>query len=94
VAHTFNPAGRSTWFSQFEASLVYRTSSRTARATRRNPIWRKNKQTNQQQNLCFNFPEHLLYAKDWADESISEMKMNLKNVHKIKCTARHQGAHQ
>jgi hypothetical protein len=41
VAHTFNPsiqeaeAGK---FIEFEASLVYRVSSRTARATQRNPV--------------------------------------------------------
>jgi hypothetical protein len=40
VAHAFNP---STWeaeteISEFEASLVYRVSSRTARATQRNPV--------------------------------------------------------
>jgi hypothetical protein len=40
VAHNFNP---STWeaeageFFEFEASLVYRVSSRTSRATQRNP---------------------------------------------------------
>jgi hypothetical protein len=33
VAHTFDP---STW--EAEASLVYRVSSRTARATQRNPV--------------------------------------------------------
>jgi hypothetical protein len=33
--------------SEFKASLVYRGSSRTARATQRNPVWKKtkNKQT-------------------------------------------------
>jgi hypothetical protein len=30
--------GRGKWISEFEASLVYRMSSRTARATRRNPV--------------------------------------------------------
>jgi hypothetical protein len=46
VAHAFNP---STWeaeaggFSEFEASLVYRVSSRTARATQRNPVSKKKK---------------------------------------------------
>jgi hypothetical protein len=30
--------------SEFEASLAYKVSSRTARATQRNPISRKNKQ--------------------------------------------------
>jgi hypothetical protein len=43
VAHLFNP---STWEaeaggSEFEARLVYRVSSRTARATRRNPVSEK-----------------------------------------------------
>jgi hypothetical protein len=30
--------------SEFEASLVYRVSSRTAKATQRNPVWKKTKQ--------------------------------------------------
>ena len=41
VAHTFNPQhleGRGRWISELEASLVYRVSSRTARATQRNPV--------------------------------------------------------
>jgi hypothetical protein len=50
VAHAYNP---STWeaeageFLEFKASLVYRVSSRTARATQRNPVSKnqKNKTT-------------------------------------------------
>jgi hypothetical protein len=40
VAHAFNPStrGRGRRISEFEASLVYRVSSRTARATQRNPV--------------------------------------------------------
>jgi hypothetical protein len=30
--------GRGRWISEFEASLVYRVSSRTARAAQRNPV--------------------------------------------------------
>jgi hypothetical protein len=51
VALVFNPstleaeAGRS----EFEASLVYRVTSRTARATQRNPVLKTNKPTKQ---LC------------------------------------------
>jgi hypothetical protein len=30
--------GRGRWISEFKASLVYRVSSRTARATQRNPV--------------------------------------------------------
>jgi hypothetical protein len=39
VAHAFNP---STW--EAETGLVYRVSSRTARATQRNPVSNKTKQ--------------------------------------------------
>jgi hypothetical protein len=40
--------GRGRWISEFEASLVYKVSSRTARVTQRNPVSKnKNKkQTN------------------------------------------------
>jgi hypothetical protein len=44
VAHAFNPStqgGRGRWISEFKASLVYRVSSRTARATQRNPVSKK-----------------------------------------------------
>jgi hypothetical protein len=54
VAHAFDPstqeeeAGRR--ISEFEASLVYRVSSRTARATQRNPVSKKQKQKQKKQN--------------------------------------------
>jgi hypothetical protein len=35
--------GRDRWISEFEASLVYKVSSRTARATQRNPVSKKKK---------------------------------------------------
>jgi hypothetical protein len=41
VVHAFNPStwgGRGKWISEFEASLVYKVSSRTAKATQRNPV--------------------------------------------------------
>jgi hypothetical protein len=42
--------GRGRWISEFEASLVYRVSSRTARATQRNPVSKKKqKQKNKKQ---------------------------------------------
>jgi hypothetical protein len=41
--------GRGRWISEFEASLVYRVSSRTARATQRNPV-SKNQKANKQTN--------------------------------------------
>jgi hypothetical protein len=36
--------GRGRWISEFEESLVYRVSSRTARATQRNPVSKNQKQ--------------------------------------------------
>jgi hypothetical protein len=44
-------AGRDKHISEFEANLVYRVSSRTARATQRNPVWKnKTKQNKTKQN--------------------------------------------
>jgi hypothetical protein len=46
VAHAFNPShlgGRDRRISEFEASLVYKVSSRTARATQKNPVLKKQK---------------------------------------------------
>ena len=39
--------GRGRQISEFEASLVYRVSSRTARAIQRNPVWKKKNKTKQ-----------------------------------------------
>jgi hypothetical protein len=41
--------GRGRRISEFEASLVYRVSSRTARATQRNPVSKKTKQNKKAQ---------------------------------------------
>jgi hypothetical protein len=44
--------GRGRWISEFKANLVYKLSSRTARAIQRNPVSKQNKtkQTNKQTN--------------------------------------------
>ena len=39
--------GRHRWISEFEASLVYRVSSRTVRAIQRNPVSKTPNPTNQ-----------------------------------------------
>jgi hypothetical protein len=52
--------GRGRWISEFEASLVYRVSSRTARATQRNPVSKKQKQNKNKKkelNSCYNVDE-------------------------------------
>jgi hypothetical protein len=53
VAHAFSQhsGGRGKKISEFEASLVYKVSSRTARATQRNPVSQnKTKQNKTKQN--------------------------------------------
>jgi hypothetical protein len=51
LVHTFNPStwegGRGRQISEFEASLVYRVSSRTARVIQRNPVSKKQNKTKQ-----------------------------------------------
>jgi hypothetical protein len=47
--YCFHSGGRGRRISEFEASLVYRVSSRTARATQRNPVLKKQNKTKQQQ---------------------------------------------
>jgi hypothetical protein len=51
--------GRGRWISEVEVNLVYRVSSRTVRATQRNPVSKTktkniqtNKQTNKKKILC------------------------------------------
>jgi hypothetical protein len=59
VAHDFNPStlgGRGTQISEFEASLVYKVSSRTARAIQRNPVSKKY-QKKERKTLPFSFRE-------------------------------------
>ena len=53
VEHTQHLGGRGKWISEFEDSLVYRVSSRTARDRQRDPVSKnsKNKQTNNKQKL-------------------------------------------
>jgi hypothetical protein len=43
--------GRGRWISEFEASLVYRVSSRTARAIQRNPVSKKQNKTKHPQKI-------------------------------------------
>jgi hypothetical protein len=42
--------GRGRWISEFKASLVYRVSSRTARAIQRNPVSKKKKKKKKKKN--------------------------------------------
>ena len=52
---------RGRWISEFEASLVYRVSSRTARAIQRNHVSKKQKQTEKERgSRGFHFYTFLL----------------------------------
>jgi hypothetical protein len=46
--------GRSRQISEFEASLVYKVSSRTARATQRNPVWKNQKEKEKKKGIATN----------------------------------------
>jgi hypothetical protein len=68
VAHTFNPR---TWKeAEFEASLVYKVSSRTARATQRNPVL-KNQNQNQKKKKKKNREEQNPYKTNHEKGFIS-----------------------
>jgi hypothetical protein len=43
--------GRGRWISEFEASLVYRVNSRTARAIQRNPVSEKKRKKKEKQKV-------------------------------------------
>ena len=47
---TQHSGGRGRQISEFEASVVYKVSSRTARATQRKPVSKKKKQKQKKQN--------------------------------------------
>jgi hypothetical protein len=67
--------GRGRWISEFKASLVYRVSSRTARATQRNPV-SKNKQTNKQTKGYFPNQEFL---KGYSVPGLSHLPVELSS---------------
>jgi hypothetical protein len=51
--------GRGRWISEFKASLVYRVSSRTARAIQRNPVSKTQKKRKKERKKTEE-------ARDWA----------------------------
>jgi hypothetical protein len=55
--------GRGRWISEFEASLVYRVSSRTARATQRNPV---SKTKRKKEKSFLNFHTYLTKTRLYA----------------------------
>jgi hypothetical protein len=71
--------GRGRQISEFEASLVYKVSSRKARAIQRNPVSKTNKQTNKQTPEAlwgFGFVIGLLMAK-WFCSWLTDREMDM-----------------
>jgi hypothetical protein len=59
--------GRDRWISEFEASLIYKVSSRTARAIQRNPVSKnKTKQTNKQKTTKKELESLGTWKKSWT----------------------------
>jgi hypothetical protein len=58
--------GRGRWISEFKASLVYKVSARTAKATQKNPVSKKPKQTNKQKK------NHTIAGWWWWQQQLTE----------------------
>jgi hypothetical protein len=67
--------GRGRWISEFEASLVYKVSSRTARATQRNPV-SKNKNKKKKVTLQFR-GKLIMFATFFSTSSTPQEKMSV-----------------
>jgi hypothetical protein len=68
--------GRGRRISEFEASLVYRVSSRTARAIQRNPVSKQNKTKQNKTKPKQNNPNNQITTKIkkecWRDGSVTK----------------------
>ena len=86
MAHACNPStpgGRGRQISEFKASLVYRVSSRIARAIQRNPVWgggNKNKPPKKQKTMFSdNFIHTFVHSKMYI---LNRKQISLKNFWK------------
>jgi hypothetical protein len=68
--------GRGRWISEFKASLVYRVSSRTARATQRNPVSKKKKKKKKVRQDYFEFKVCLDYIERLSENRAYTHKHN------------------
>jgi hypothetical protein len=62
--------GRGRRISEFEASLVYKVSSRTARATQRNPVSKSQKNKNKNKNKNQKKKKKLLLSKVFISQTL------------------------
>jgi hypothetical protein len=56
--------GRGRWISEFEASLVYKVSSRTARITQRNPVSKKKEKSKTKLYNCLNILQEEMFRQE------------------------------
>jgi hypothetical protein len=67
--------GRGRWISEFEASLVYKVSSRTARAIQRNPVSKKkNKKKKKKKKKRIQIKSDLPASNDLIKKKIPLLK--------------------
>jgi hypothetical protein len=77
--------GRGKQISEFEASLFYRVSSRTARATQRNPILKNKKQTKKNKNKYKILSEKAHFQRcSIREEKYLGFRKVILNVHCLK----------
>jgi hypothetical protein len=62
--------GRGRWISEFEASLVYKVSSRIAKATQRNPVSKKQTITTTKQKQKQKQTKTKTKKKYWGSELV------------------------
>jgi DUF2075 family protein len=88
VEHSQPLEGRGRRISEFEASLVYKVSSRTARATQRNPVSKKQQQQQQKQKQ----KSIVTRIKSWEETKTtviarsSQLSINWKRIQHRACT--------
>ena len=71
--------GRGRWVSEFEASLIYRTSSRIARITQRDPVSRKKKKKERKRMKKKIQVGQRTTLSDWAEIKIYATNLKKSN---------------
>jgi hypothetical protein len=79
--------GKGRQISEFEASLVYKVSSRTARATQRNPVSKKQKtnQPNNNNNKSIAPPEVSIRGSSGRDNLRSGLQLEDSGTSSLRC---------
>jgi hypothetical protein len=73
--------GRGRQISEFEASLVYRVSSRTAKAIQRNPVSRNKQTKKKKEKRAWHLYQHTLDTKLGLDNETKNKQNHLRGRH-------------